>query len=121
SFPDRAVRGPALCVPALRARAGPPERRLAGAVLGAALDAAGHAPLVEGAEALAGDAAAIEDQLGEAVVLGALGGAVVDPGARNRAGELRAEYPVVGIRPAWELDADAGAVEDLLGDPGDLA
>ena len=45
----------------------------------------------------------------------ALGGAVVDPGARDRAGELGAEHAVVGVGGAREPLADDLAGEHLVG------
>ena len=57
---DGAVDAAPLGVRALQDRDGAAEHRLADAVLGAALDPDHHAPGVEGAEALAGDRAAVE-------------------------------------------------------------
>src|SRR5262249_14089852 len=117
---DGAVHALALGVLALQDRNGAAEHGLADAVLGAALDPAGHAPLVEGAEALAGDAAAVEGQERELVVLRALGPAVIDPSAGDRAGELGAEHAVVRVGRARIFHAHAGPVEDPLGDSGEL-
>src|SRR5262249_47694562 len=62
---DRTVDPAAVAVLALEDRDRAAEHRLADAVLRPAFHAADHAPLVEGAEALAGDRAAVEDQLCE--------------------------------------------------------
>jgi hypothetical protein len=117
---DRAVDSAPLAVLALHDRDRPAQHRLADAVLSSPLHTAGDAPLVEGTEALARDAASVEDQLGEVVALGALRGPLVDPRSSDRAGELGPEDAVVGVRAARELDAHTGAIEDAVGDLGDL-
>src|SRR5215207_5799809 len=66
---DRPVHSAALAVLPLQDRDGAAQHRLPDAVLGPALDPADDAPLVEGAEALAGDRAPVEDQLGQLVGL----------------------------------------------------
>src|SRR5262245_464455 len=117
---DRAVDPLTVSVRALHDRDGAPEHGLADAVLGAALDPAGDAPLVEGAEALPRDRASVEDELRELVVLAALRRPLIDPRTGARTGELGPGPPVVRVGRARELDAHAGAVEDLVRNLGDL-
>ena len=87
---DRAVDALALGALALQDRDGAAQHRLADAVLGAALDADGDALGVEGAEALAGDRAAVELELGELVVLGR-------PPGRRRRSAARAIAPASSV------------------------
>ena len=105
---DRAVEPLALGALALEDRDRAAEHRLADAVLGAALDADRDAVGVEGAEALAGDRAAVELEAGEHVVVG-LGAVLEDAGAGDRPGQLGAEHAVVGVGRARELVADRAA------------
>ena len=64
--------------------------------------------------------AAVEAELGEHRRLGALGRALVDAGAGDRAGELGAEHAVVGVGRAGEVECTRGAGADLVGELGDL-
>ena len=116
---DRAVDALAGIVAALHDRDDPAQHRLADAVLGAALDADHQAPGVEGAEPLARDGATVELELGEHV-LGALGGAVVDAGARQGSGQLGPEHAVVGVGRPREILVDRGAAADVARQGGDL-
>ena len=93
----------------------PPSIALPDAVLGAALDPDDHAPGVEGAEALAGDRAAVEAELGQHVDRVSLGRALVDPGPRDGTGELGAEHPVPGVGRAREAIPHDLAGEHLVG------
>ena len=94
---DRAVDPLALRALALEDRDDAAEHRLADAVLGAALDPDRDAVGVEGAEALAGDRAAVEARGSASTSSLASGAVLVDPRAGERAGELGAEHAVVGV------------------------
>src|SRR5262249_23044595 len=117
---DRAIESPALGALALQHRDGAAEHRLADPVLGAALDPDRDAVGVEGAEALAGDRAAVELEAGEGLAVAALRLSVQDPPAGDRPGQLGAEHAVVGVGGARELVADRATRADVAGEGGDL-